>query len=76
MNREIIFLSYFLVTLCTIVCICHGVWLRNHDDELDLMQFYRKKEITQNQRSTIINIMVGAWRSSLHSLCLSLSSKL
>lgn len=44
MNKEIIFLSFFLVALCTIVCICHGVWLRNHDDELDLMQFYRKKD--------------------------------
>ncbi|KAL0288787.1 UNVERIFIED_CONTAM: Phospholipid-transporting ATPase 1 [Sesamum angustifolium] len=41
MNREIIFLSIFLVTLCTIVCICHGVWLRRHKDELDLMQSCR-----------------------------------
>ncbi|KAK4424760.1 Phospholipid-transporting ATPase 1 [Sesamum alatum] len=47
MNREIIFLSIFLVTLCTIVCICHGVWLRRHKDELDLMQFYRKKDYSE-----------------------------
>lgn len=47
MNREIILLSIFLVTLCTIVCICHGVWLRRHRDELDLMQFYRKKDYSE-----------------------------
>ncbi|PIN02251.1 P-type ATPase [Handroanthus impetiginosus] len=47
MNREIIFLSIFLVTLCTIVCICHGVWLRRHRDELDLMQFYRKRDYSE-----------------------------
>ncbi|KAL0413311.1 UNVERIFIED_CONTAM: Phospholipid-transporting ATPase 1 [Sesamum radiatum] len=47
MNREIIFLSIFLVTLCMIVCICHGVWLRRHKDELDLMQFYRKKDYSE-----------------------------
>ncbi|KAK6121579.1 hypothetical protein DH2020_044674 [Rehmannia glutinosa] len=47
MNREIIYLSIFLVTLCTIVCICHGVWLRRHNDELDLMQFYRKKDYSE-----------------------------
>ncbi|GFP80645.1 phospholipid-transporting ATPase 1 [Phtheirospermum japonicum] len=49
MNREIIFLSIFLVTLCTIVCICHGVWLRRHRDELDMMQFYRRKDYSEPQ---------------------------
>ncbi|KAL6582229.1 Alanine--tRNA ligase [Orobanche minor] len=49
MNREIVYLSIFLVTLCTIVCICHGVWLRRHDDELDLMQFYRKKDYSEHE---------------------------
>ncbi|CAA0831460.1 Phospholipid-transporting ATPase 1 [Striga hermonthica] len=47
MNREIIFLSIFLVTLCTIVCICHGVWLRRHNDELDMMQFYRRRDYSE-----------------------------
>ncbi|XP_051121058.1 phospholipid-transporting ATPase 1-like [Andrographis paniculata] len=49
MNREIIFLSVFLVVLCTIVSICHGIWLRNHDNELDLMQFYRKKDYSKDE---------------------------
>ncbi|KAI3448731.1 hypothetical protein Pfo_005396 [Paulownia fortunei] len=49
MNKEIIFLSIFLVSLCTIVCICHGVWLRRHKDELDLMQFYRKKDYSESE---------------------------
>ncbi|KAI3747452.1 hypothetical protein L6452_09909 [Arctium lappa] len=44
MNREIIFLSFFLVGLCTVVSICAGVWLRRHRDELDIMQFYRRKD--------------------------------
>ncbi|KAK6140431.1 hypothetical protein DH2020_025815 [Rehmannia glutinosa] len=48
MNREIIFLSIFLVALCVIISVCHGVWLRNHKDELDLMQFYRKKDYSES----------------------------
>nr|XP_043634180.1 phospholipid-transporting ATPase 1-like [Erigeron canadensis] len=44
MNREIIFLSFFLVGLCSIVSICAAVWLRRHRDELDIMQFYRRKD--------------------------------
>ncbi|KAL3631688.1 Alanine--tRNA ligase [Castilleja foliolosa] len=47
MNSEIIFLSIFLVTLCTIVSICHGVWLRRHRDELDMMPFYRRKDYSE-----------------------------
>ncbi|KAG8363760.1 hypothetical protein BUALT_Bualt19G0055900 [Buddleja alternifolia] len=47
MNHEIIFLCIFLVMLCAIVCICHGVWLRQHNDELDMMQFYRKKDYSE-----------------------------
>ncbi|XP_057768948.1 LOW QUALITY PROTEIN: phospholipid-transporting ATPase 1-like [Salvia miltiorrhiza] len=47
MNREIIFLSIFLCALCTIVSVLHGIWLRHHKDELDLMQFYRKKDYSK-----------------------------
>ncbi|KAL8028736.1 hypothetical protein ABFX02_14G180000 [Erythranthe guttata] len=49
MNREIIYLSIFLVTLCTVVCISHGVWLIKHKDELDLIQFYRKKDYSGSE---------------------------
>ncbi|CAA2949310.1 phospholipid-transporting ATPase 1 [Olea europaea subsp. europaea] len=34
MNREIIYLSIFLVVLCTIISVCHGVWLRRHKEDL------------------------------------------
>lgn len=47
MNREIIFLSIFLCALCAIVSILHGIWLRHHKDELDLMQFFRKKDYSK-----------------------------
>ncbi|KAL2461079.1 Phospholipid-transporting ATPase 1 [Abeliophyllum distichum] len=47
MNREIIYLSIFLVVLCTIVSVCHGAWLRRHKDDLVLMQFYRKKDYSE-----------------------------
>ncbi|KAL4578028.1 hypothetical protein LXL04_014143 [Taraxacum kok-saghyz] len=47
MNREIIFLSIFLVGLCTIVSILAGIWLRRHRDELDIMPFYRRKDYSE-----------------------------
>ncbi|KAK4476675.1 hypothetical protein RD792_015835 [Penstemon davidsonii] len=47
MNREIFFLSIFLVTLCAVVSFCHGVWLRRHEDELDMMQFYRRRDYSE-----------------------------
>ncbi|PIN06548.1 P-type ATPase [Handroanthus impetiginosus] len=49
MNREIIFLSIFLVVLCMIVSVCHGLWLGRHKDELELMQFYRKKDYSETE---------------------------
>ncbi|XP_042035935.1 phospholipid-transporting ATPase 1-like isoform X2 [Salvia splendens] len=47
MNKEIIILSLFLVALCTVVSISHGVWLRQHRKELYLMQFYRKYDYSE-----------------------------
>ncbi|KAL7120244.1 hypothetical protein ACP275_02G110700 [Erythranthe tilingii] len=44
MNREIFFLSVFLVLLCVVVSLCHGLWLKRHQDDLDLMPFYRKSD--------------------------------
>ncbi|KAK9069461.1 hypothetical protein SSX86_011365 [Deinandra increscens subsp. villosa] len=49
MNREIILLSFFLVTLCIIVSACAGFWLRRHQDELDIMPFYRRKDYSKEQ---------------------------
>lgn len=49
MNLEIIFLSFFLVALCTIVSICAGVWLRRRRDELDYIPFYRRKDFSEGE---------------------------
>ncbi|RXH93004.1 hypothetical protein DVH24_013580 [Malus domestica] len=44
MNFEIILLSVFLVTLCTVVSLCAAVWLSRNNDKLDDILFYRKKD--------------------------------
>uniref|UniRef100_A0A7N0T324 Phospholipid-transporting ATPase n=1 Tax=Kalanchoe fedtschenkoi TaxID=63787 RepID=A0A7N0T324_KALFE len=49
MNREIIYLSLFLISLCTIVSIGAGVWLRRHKDELDLLPYYRRKDFSERE---------------------------
>ncbi|KAJ4971563.1 hypothetical protein NE237_004662 [Protea cynaroides] len=48
MNREILFLSAFLVSMCTIVSICAGVWLHRHRDELDYIPYFRKLKFYAN----------------------------
>ncbi|ESR58925.1 phospholipid-transporting ATPase 1 [Citrus sinensis] len=47
MNSEIIKLSFFLVALCTVVSICAAVWLKRHNDELDYMPYYRRKDFSE-----------------------------
>ncbi|XP_071701665.1 phospholipid-transporting ATPase 1-like [Rutidosis leptorrhynchoides] len=47
MNREIILLSVFLVALCAVVSVCAGVWLIRNEDDLEIMQFYRKKDYSK-----------------------------
>ncbi|CAH9088943.1 unnamed protein product [Cuscuta epithymum] len=47
MNREIIILSFFLVTLCTVVTVCAGVWLRHHKDDLEVIPFFRTKNYSE-----------------------------
>ncbi|XP_022742411.1 phospholipid-transporting ATPase 1-like isoform X2 [Durio zibethinus] len=46
MNFEIIFLSLFLIALCTVVSVCAAVWLRRHRDKLDYLPFYRRKHFS------------------------------
>ncbi|KAK6928982.1 P-type ATPase, N-terminal, partial [Dillenia turbinata] len=48
MNRETIILSMFLVILCTIVSVCAAVWLKRFADDLSIIQFYHKKDYTEN----------------------------
>ncbi|KAL8265857.1 hypothetical protein R6Q59_003201 [Mikania micrantha] len=47
MNREIILLSAFLVALCMAVSVCAGVWLKHHENELEILQFYRKRDYSE-----------------------------
>lgn len=49
MNSEIIILSGFLVALCTVVSLCAAVWLRRHNDNLDDILFYRKKDYSEGK---------------------------
>ncbi|KAL5719369.1 P-type phospholipid transporter [Ranunculus cassubicifolius] len=49
MNREIILLSLFLVTLCSVVSTGAGIWLVQHRDELNYFPYYRKKKFTDGE---------------------------
>ncbi|KAJ4978384.1 hypothetical protein NE237_009164 [Protea cynaroides] len=49
MNREILYLSAFLISLCTVVSICSGLWLSNHKDELDYIPYFRKLDFSQKE---------------------------
>jgi phospholipid-transporting ATPase len=44
MNRETLFLSAILAVLCSIVAALSGVWLHTHKDELELAQFFHKRD--------------------------------
>lgn len=48
MNREIIFLSLILFSMCTLVAILHGVWLKIHFDDLDDILFYHKLKYSED----------------------------
>ncbi|VAH90524.1 unnamed protein product [Triticum turgidum subsp. durum] len=44
MNRETLFLSGILIALCSAVATLSGVWLRTHQTDLELAQFFHKKD--------------------------------
>ncbi|KAL5208973.1 hypothetical protein ABZP36_004596 [Zizania latifolia] len=46
MNRETIVLAVVLVLLCSLVSLLAGIWLHNHDDELGVIPFFRKKDFS------------------------------
>lgn len=46
MNRETLLLSVILVTLCSVVTILSGIWLVKHKSDLELMQFFRRRDYT------------------------------
>ncbi|KAK4766163.1 hypothetical protein SAY87_007805 [Trapa incisa] len=47
MNVEIILLSFFLITLCSIVSVLAAIWLRRHRDKLDNIPYYRRKDYSE-----------------------------
>lgn len=49
MNREIVLLSFVLVALCIITSVCAAVWLKRHDDELNLLPYYRKHDFSEGE---------------------------
>lgn len=46
MNRETVYLSAILIVLCSVVSLLAGIWLANYSGDLDLAQFFHKKDYT------------------------------
>ncbi|XP_042480417.1 phospholipid-transporting ATPase 1 [Macadamia integrifolia] len=62
MNREIFYLSAFLVALCTIVSTCSGVWLHRHRDELDYIPYFRKLQFSYGEPDGDYNYSHLGWQ--------------
>ncbi|KAE9593931.1 putative phospholipid-translocating ATPase [Lupinus albus] len=52
MNSKIIMLSFFLVALCTVTSVCAVVWLKGHKDELNLLPYYRKLDVSEGKEDS------------------------
>lgn len=50
MNRETLFLAAILVVLCALIATLSGVWLRTHEKELELTQFFHKKDYLRRDK--------------------------
>ncbi|KAM0849384.1 hypothetical protein ACQ4PT_053766 [Festuca glaucescens] len=50
MNRETLFLSVILIVLCSVVATLSGVWLRAHQTDLELAQFFHKKDYLKTDK--------------------------
>ncbi|TVU47217.1 hypothetical protein EJB05_06809, partial [Eragrostis curvula] len=55
MNRETLFLSAILIVLCAIVAALNGVWLHTHEEELELAQFFHKKDYLSKEKNDNYN---------------------
>ncbi|XP_054789865.1 phospholipid-transporting ATPase 1-like [Prosopis cineraria] len=49
MNKEIILISCFLVTLCAVISVCTAFWLKRYKYELDLLPYYRKLDVSSGK---------------------------
>lgn len=46
MNRETLWLSFFLFIMCLAVAVGMGLWLERHKNQLDTLPYYRKRYFT------------------------------
>ncbi|GAB4856220.1 hypothetical protein Ancab_014146 [Ancistrocladus abbreviatus] len=51
MNRETLWLSVFLLIMCSVVALGMGLWLERHKEQLDTMPYYRKRYFTQGRKN-------------------------
>ncbi|XVF29726.1 hypothetical protein REPUB_Repub15cG0147100 [Reevesia pubescens] len=51
MNRETLWLSIFLLVMCSVVALGMGLWLHRHEEELDTLSYYRKRYITKGKEN-------------------------
>ncbi|XP_039001802.1 phospholipid-transporting ATPase 1-like [Hibiscus syriacus] len=51
MNRETLWLSIFLLVMCSVVAVGMGLWLHRHKDELDTLPYYRKTFIRNGREN-------------------------
>jgi phospholipid-transporting ATPase len=59
MNKETVYLSSFLIVLCSIVSLLSGIWLAMHDGDLELAQFFHKKDYSTGDDSNYNYFVLG-----------------
>ncbi|XP_021767131.1 phospholipid-transporting ATPase 1-like isoform X1 [Chenopodium quinoa] len=50
MNRETLWLSFFLLIMCSVVALGMGLWLERHKEQLDTLPYYRKRYFTGGRK--------------------------
>lgn len=51
MNRETLWLSVFLFAMCAVVALGMGLWLEEHEHQLDSLPYYRRRYITNGREN-------------------------
>ncbi|KAL2250305.1 phospholipid-transporting ATPase 1-like [Sesamum indicum] len=71
MNRETLWLSVFLLSMCLVVAIGMGLWLKRHKTQLDTLPYYRKvyfQKGKEGKNYTFYGIPLEAFISFLSSI--------
>lgn len=50
MNRETLWLSVFLLIMCSVVALGMGLWLQRHRRQLDTLPYYRKRYFSSGRK--------------------------